>query len=453
MNNGTNGNFPQQGFPTLVPQVQANENGTEGAVQQPQQVVYQQPVQMSANGFYQPLQDPELMRGLLRQGTGAYRVQIRLSDQAQMNQPQPTREGQQRFFVQHTAPVPMQQTALHAGATDMFGRPQYPGMVTYIQPAQGMDMRTPFLAGVPVAMNQMQRPQFLQPVVAVDEATNPGYGEVTIMQMGQPAQRAEEPQRRKQKKRKRNANKPKPARYAWNFYFKEQYQKIRNDGGSGLFDVQEAFTKIGEKLGNRWKSLSAEERQPYLDMATADKARYEREMEKYRLGLDFREDTKAIEAKAKQAKEEKEKETTNKEEPKDDAGPKEAEEHKEAAAGTNSETKPVEQIDASGVTADILVTDDDDTFIVMMELTLNRLNQKFKGVKLNIEKAANGEEAIRKVVDEKRKYACITVDKEMGPGADGYEVVQQMRKSGYDGGILGVTGNKNCEDGFEKKWC
>lgn len=41
------------------------------------------------------------------------------------------------------------------------------------------------------------------------------------------------------------------------------------------------FTEISRTLGERWKSLSEEQKQVYVDKANADKKRYELEMAKY----------------------------------------------------------------------------------------------------------------------------------------------------------------------------
>lgn len=379
---GGNSNLPGGGFP-LAGQLQP-----QGLVQQP------------AQWF-----DERMLRQICSQGAGAYRIRMTVA-----NPPQGFQQG-----------FPMQ------------GHPYRP---QYNQRAFGFPMAPYMLQGMPQGMNmslgQPGQGFMGYPVMQVDEASNPNLGAVTMMQATKTNDDVTE-KKKSGRKRKRNDG-PKPARYAWNFFFKERYQKIRNGGGSGLFDVQEAFTKIGLKLGNVWKGLSAEERQPYLDMAAKDKARYEREMKKYKLGLPFKD--------VEQEKEEKNA-------PEDEG--KSVDEKAEKDAETKEEKKEDKTPDISEITADILVTDDDETFMVMMEATLRRLNKKFQGVpKINIHKAKNGEEAIKKVVEEQRKYACITVDKEMGPGKDGFETVKQIRDSGYKGTVLGVTGNEGNEDGFGK---
>lgn len=240
---------------------------------------------------------------------------------------------------------------------------------------------------------------------------------------------------------------------------------MRKDGGDGLFDVQEAFTKVGLRLGNKWKSLSVEERKPYVEMAAQDRQRYEREMELYNKGLDFRADTKEKEEKrSKTGSEEKDDDSSTGDETKE--GAKAADDEDAASAtegsadGENKSGHDAAEVAKNGaidpnvthqVTADILVTDDDDTFIVMMEATLKRLHKDMNGkVNLNIHKAKSGTEALAKVVEEQQKYLVITMDKEMGPDSpDGYQTVKKMRESGYNGFVLGLTGDPNCEKSFE----
>ena len=238
---------------------------------------------------------------------------------------------------------------------------------------------------------------------------------------------------------------------------------MRKDGGDGLFDVQEAFTKVGLRLGNKWKNLSVEERKPYVEMAAKDRQRYEREMELFNKGLDFRailKDTDEKRAKTEGDKKENEKKTEGEDEkPNGDAKPdtKENGEKTEEEEAADTKTTPLENGDAIDpnvthqVTADILVTDDDDTFIVMMEATLKRLHKDLNGkVNLNIHKAKSGTEALAKVVEEQQKYLVVTMDKEMGPDSpDGYQTVKKMRESGYNGFVLGLSGDPNCEKTFE----
>lgn len=419
---GGNPNYPGGHFPPMHGQFPPGQQPTENAA-----IESSVSPPRYAHGYApQPAQwfpDERMLRQICSQGSGAYRIRMTVVN------PPHAPDGQPYYPKGY----PMQ------GHPDMYHPQYYQGAAygypmapaaggRYIQ--QGMNMQ-------PVHGHHPGEQRFFYPVMTVDEASNPNLGAVTLMQAAKPSEQTSEPSRKKKNKRKRtNPDKPKPARYAWNFFFKERYQKLRKGGGSGLFDVQEAFTKIGEKLGNAWKALSPEERKPYADMAAEDKARYEREMKKYKLGLDFRETPKDEEKSADVKSEE--------------AKTKDEKDNETEGEKIEKELSPEEKgPDVSEITADILVTDDDETFMVMMEATLKRLNKKFQGVpKINIHKAKNGEEAIKKVVEEQRKYACITVDKEMGPGKDGFETVKSIRDSGYEGVVLGVTGNQNCEKGF-----
>lgn len=45
-----------------------------------------------------------------------------------------------------------------------------------------------------------------------------------------------------------------------------------------------AFTDIGRTLGDRWKKMSAEEKEPYESKARADQKRYKEAMADYRGG-------------------------------------------------------------------------------------------------------------------------------------------------------------------------
>lgn len=279
------------------------------------------------------------------------------------------------------------------------------------------------------------------------EIQNPALGPVTMLHTIRPdVPQEESPAKKKPKKRKRNHPRgPKPARYAWNFYFKEKYQKIRKDGGSGLFDVQEAFTKVGLRLGNAWKALTPEERQPYLDMAAKDRLRYERQMELFNKGLDFNADTKD-----KEESDAKSDDNTVSSDVKEEKKQEEKEGTKDQAS--NEAASPSRPPATHTVTADILVTDDDDAFIMLMEATLKRINKKMEGTKvnLNIHKAKSGSEALTKVLDEQQKYAVITMDKEMGSDSlDGCETIKKMRDSGYDGFVVGVTGHPESKESFK----
>ncbi|CAK9035777.1 Non-histone chromosomal protein 6, partial [Durusdinium trenchii] len=325
--------------------------------------------------------------------------------------------------------------------------------------------------------------------------------------------------RKARKRRAKDPNAPKPARYAWNFFFKEHYKKIRSKGASGVhFDVQKAFTDIGHSLGEKWKALTAAEREPYVELARKDKLRFEEEMREYaKNGSLKREDSANQEA--EELSEVKAEETPTTASPRDSnsspmdkkkrkvsdqepTGPADKDESTEAAAkkprtadlaedgkpetaaASVAATDPaangsgedhvndadielkrakadkqqqaeppkaakevaVSDANMTEMTADVLVTDDDETFIVMMSATLRRLHVKQGYQNLNIHVAKNGQEALKKIVDEKQRFAIVTMDKEMNDDLGGVETVKQMRDAGYDGCVLGVTGDEGAAE-------
>ncbi|GMM31308.1 high-mobility group nucleosome-binding protein [Martiniozyma asiatica (nom. inval.)] len=79
----------------------------------------------------------------------------------------------------------------------------------------------------------------------------------------------------KKEKRKKDPNAPKRALSAYMFFAAENRDKVRADN-EGI-----SFGEIGKKLGDMWKSMSDEDKQPYADKAEADKKRYEKEKSDY----------------------------------------------------------------------------------------------------------------------------------------------------------------------------
>lgn len=299
--------------------------------------------------------------------------------------------------------------------------------------------------------------------------------------------------KKSRKRRQRDPLAPKPARYAWNFFFKEHYKKIRNKNyGGEHFDVQKAFTDIGHSLGDKWKALTAEEKEPYIKMAQDDKKRFEREMKEYTSarsgdrGSDDDEDDDASNADEDSRSPDSAEEATagvktdadskdmenprpSKKSRRSNKAAEEDEDNEEALATDPStsdlvkaallegsaevdglkiniirpgESAPTPPPNMTEMTADVLVTDDDETFIVMMSATLRKLHVKEGYQNLNIHVAHNGEEALKKIVDEKQRFAVVTMDKYMGE-MDGVETVKKMREAGYDGCVVGVTGDES----------
>ncbi|KAI4148097.1 MAG: hypothetical protein LQ340_005239 [Diploschistes diacapsis] len=80
-------------------------------------------------------------------------------------------------------------------------------------------------------------------------------------------------------KKKKDPNAPKRGLSAYMFFANEQRENVREEN-PGI-----AFGQVGKVLGERWKALSPQERQPYEDKAKADKERYDAEKASYASGL------------------------------------------------------------------------------------------------------------------------------------------------------------------------
>lgn len=80
---------------------------------------------------------------------------------------------------------------------------------------------------------------------------------------------------KKDKKKKRDPNAPKRSLSAYMYFSTEMRPIVKEESPSA------SFQDIGKILGQRWNSLSAEEKLPFEQKAQADKARYEQEMEGY----------------------------------------------------------------------------------------------------------------------------------------------------------------------------
>lgn len=81
--------------------------------------------------------------------------------------------------------------------------------------------------------------------------------------------------RRRTTRRKKDPNAPKRALSAYMFFANENRDIIKSENP----DV--SFAQVGRLLGEKWKSLTAEDKQPYEAKAEADKKRYESEKELY----------------------------------------------------------------------------------------------------------------------------------------------------------------------------
>lgn len=69
---------------------------------------------------------------------------------------------------------------------------------------------------------------------------------------------------------------------AYNIFFKhERLRLIDEAAGNGGADNRIPFTVMGKKIGAKWKELSQNEREPYVEAAQQDKVRHQREKEEY----------------------------------------------------------------------------------------------------------------------------------------------------------------------------
>ena len=81
---------------------------------------------------------------------------------------------------------------------------------------------------------------------------------------------------KKSKKKKKDPNAPKRGKSSFMFFSSEWRSKIKEENPDATFG------ELGKLVGAKFKSLSAEEKKPYEDMAEKDKARYAKEMAAYK---------------------------------------------------------------------------------------------------------------------------------------------------------------------------
>lgn len=82
------------------------------------------------------------------------------------------------------------------------------------------------------------------------------------------------------KRKKKPSGMPKRALSAYNCYFQEERARLIQNG-----QVEEGpnrFEQLGKLIGRKWRSLPEEEKKRFYDLATADQARYHRQMEAWR---------------------------------------------------------------------------------------------------------------------------------------------------------------------------
>lgn len=79
-------------------------------------------------------------------------------------------------------------------------------------------------------------------------------------------------------KKRRDPNAPKAVCNAYMIFCKSRRGELKNE----LPEL--AFGKIGAKLGEMWRNMTAEEKKPYEDRAMVDRERYRKEMVEYTAG-------------------------------------------------------------------------------------------------------------------------------------------------------------------------
>ena len=294
--------------------------------------------------------------------------------------------------------------------------------------------------------------------------------------------------KRGRKRKKRDPDAPKPARFAWNFFFKERYTEIRNQAPEGHHNVQRAFTQIGYTLGQEWKNLSDEQRAPYMTMAAKDRQRYESELREYEAGLaaarkkvvkdsspadDGAPTGTAVSSAAAATPDDSaahtrdigQGEAARGDESDDDGADLDDDEdavgdkvdivvHEvEVVDGRSDEEKNATAGDIEGrVYADVLVVDDDDVFIKIIKHRLVLSHMKSHGrdaPPLRIVTVKDGESAVKLVADEGKKFDTVIMDKEMGEDhVDGASAVRMLRERGYGGYIVGVSAKDANQESF-----
>ncbi|KAF9740170.1 HMG box protein [Paraphaeosphaeria minitans] len=79
-------------------------------------------------------------------------------------------------------------------------------------------------------------------------------------------------------KKKKDPNAPKRGLSAYMFFANDQRDKVREENpGIKFGKLSFAVCEVGKMLGEKWKTLSEKQRQPYEAKAATDKKRYEEE--------------------------------------------------------------------------------------------------------------------------------------------------------------------------------
>ncbi len=77
------------------------------------------------------------------------------------------------------------------------------------------------------------------------------------------------------RKKRKDPAAPKRASNAYMIFCKERRSQLKNE------NPDMPFGQLGKKLGDMWRTMSAEEKRPYEDRASGDRDRYKGEMNQY----------------------------------------------------------------------------------------------------------------------------------------------------------------------------
>jgi hypothetical protein len=123
----------------------------------------------------------------------------------------------------------------------------------------------------------VQQPQ-MQSAPMINNANRPPSGGMPSSAAGLAAANdyaLKQAQNQMKPKKKRDPHAPKAASNAYMIFCKEMRPILKKE------NTELSFGKIGARLGEMWRNLSAEGKKPYEDRAAADRERYRKEMENY----------------------------------------------------------------------------------------------------------------------------------------------------------------------------
>ncbi|EKM76234.1 hypothetical protein AGABI1DRAFT_16670, partial [Agaricus bisporus var. burnettii JB137-S8] len=89
---------------------------------------------------------------------------------------------------------------------------------------------------------------------------------------------AEKVEKASSRKSKKDPKAPKRALSAYMFFSQDWRERIKTE------NPEAGFGEVGKLLGAKWKEMDEEEKKPYVEQATADKTRAEKEKASYDSG-------------------------------------------------------------------------------------------------------------------------------------------------------------------------